>query len=376
MLHSFIGFSRPITLVVGLLILFFAASLAARDIDQYTSGSWYNPAQTGHGFSVEVLEDNRTIAYWYTYTPSGDSMFLVGSGVNQGNRVTLETYAYDGMTFGEFNPADNTQYYWGTMTLVFHNCDRATLSYSSSLTDDGEEFGSGTIQLTKLASIDGMQCSPNPNAGLYQGNFYSETFGRVIPGWAAIAPNGEFAAVSFEAMAGVGTWSVRGTTFQGSGTAVSADPDFTFSSSLSLSGETSPGYRMIGNYRVSGGDRGTFEMFAVPALYRRGISLSDISGSYTAQNLVTGFRGNASITQSGRISGSDSFGCVYGGQITILDPSFNLFEATVTVSQCGVSDGTYQGYGAQIDYYQLEDGRALRLIGTNGKYAGVFDLYR
>jgi hypothetical protein len=87
-------------------------------------------------------------------------MFLVGSGQNQGSRVTLETYAYDGMTFREFNPADNTQTYWGTMTLNFHNCDSATLTYSSTLVYEGEEFGSGTSPLTKLARMHRWAPSP------------------------------------------------------------------------------------------------------------------------------------------------------------------------------------------------------------------------
>ncbi len=109
---------------------------------------------------------------------------------------------------------------------------------------------------------------------------------------------GEFAAVSFDAMAAIGTWAVSGKTFSGTGIAVSADPDFTFSSRLSMSGQISPEYRMVGNY------------------------------------------------------------------------------TTVVVSNCSVSNGTYKGYGSQIDYNNLDDGRAIRLMATNGQYAGVFDLYR
>jgi hypothetical protein len=357
-------------------VLLFSTNVQAMEIDKFTSGSWYNPAQKGHGLSVEVLDDGRTIAYWYTYSPTGHSLFLVGSGENQGSRVTLDTYGYDGMKFGEFDPDENTQYYWGTMTLDFHDCNSATLTYSSTFTYGDEEFGSGTIPLTKLASINGMQCSPEPVAGLYQGNFYSDILNQVIPGFVAVAPNGEFAAVSFDAMAGVGSWTTSGKNFSANGTAVSADPSFSFSSNLSISGQFSVGYRMVGNYTVSGGDRGTFDFFAVTELYRRGISLTEIAGTYNAENLVSGGTGKVTISQSGSLSGSDSFGCRYAGQLSPPDPQFNLIKIKVTVSSCGVSDGIYNGYGAQIDYYNLDDGRGIRLVATNGKYAGVIDMYR
>jgi hypothetical protein len=373
-----ISLFRPLAMLV-LTVSFlhlFSSSVSAMEIDKYASGSWYNPAESGHGLSVEVLDDGRTIAYWYTYSPAGHSLFLVGSGENQGSRVTLDTYVYDGMKFGEFDPNTNTQYYWGTMTLDFHDCDSATLSYSSTLTYDDEEFGAGTIPLTKLASIEGMQCSPEPVAGLYHGNFYSDTLNQVIPGFVAIAPNGEFAAVSFDAMAGVGTWNTSGKNFSGNGTAVSADPSFSFNSSLSISGQYSSDYRMVGNYTVSGGDRGTFDFFAMNELYRRGITFAEITGTYNAENLVSGGTGKVTISQSGSLNGSDSFGCRYAGQLSISDTQFNLIKIRVTVSSCGVSDGTYQGYGAQIDYYNLDDGRGIRLVATNGKYAGVIDMYR
>jgi hypothetical protein len=227
-----------------------------------------------------------------------------------------------------------------------------------------------------LASIEGVQCAPVPQAGLYQGNFYSDLLNQVIPGVAVIAPNGEFAAVSFDAMAATGSWTVNGKSFSATGTAVSADPDFTFSSTLSISGQISPEYRMVGSYTVSGGDRGTFDFNATTELYRRGISLAEISGNYTARNLVSGATGTATISNSGRITVSDSFGCSYQGQISVPDDRFNLFSVTVVVSNCSVSNGTYKGYGSQIDYYSLDDGRGIQLMATNGQYAGVIELNR
>ena len=33
------------------------------------SGTWYDADQPGHGISVEVLDDERTIFYWYGRQP-------------------------------------------------------------------------------------------------------------------------------------------------------------------------------------------------------------------------------------------------------------------------------------------------------------------
>lgn len=64
----------------------------------------------------------------------------------------------------------------------------------------------------------------------------------------------------------------------------------------------------------------------------------------------------------------------YQGELSVPNPAINLFSVSVTVSSYGPSDGTDRGYGAQIDYKNLEDRRAIRLVGTDGRYAGVFDL--
>ena len=81
-------------------------------------------------------------------------------------------------------------------------CNSATLQYNSTIDHNGVAYGSGSIALTRLASIDGLQCAPIAAAGLYQGNFYSDVTNQVIPGLAAIAPNGEFAAVKGRARDG------------------------------------------------------------------------------------------------------------------------------------------------------------------------------
>ena len=62
------------------------------------------------------------------------------------------------MEFGTWDTADKLIWDWGSFEIEFHSCDSATLTYNSTLAyESGEEFGSGTIPLVRLASIDGLE---------------------------------------------------------------------------------------------------------------------------------------------------------------------------------------------------------------------------
>jgi hypothetical protein len=79
--------------LISILLLSFFFSLAQADIRPEHSGAWYNHDQAGHGLSIQVLDDERTIAFWFTYTPYGFPMFLVINGINDG-QVELERLSY------------------------------------------------------------------------------------------------------------------------------------------------------------------------------------------------------------------------------------------------------------------------------------------
>jgi beta-glucanase (GH16 family) len=82
------------------------------DIGPAHSGSWYWPDQDGHGFSMEFgeLPDGSPLAviYWYTYDDQGNPIFMLGSGVPEGNRVEVDLVSPVGMIYGEFDPARTT----------------------------------------------------------------------------------------------------------------------------------------------------------------------------------------------------------------------------------------------------------------------------
>ena len=65
---------------IFVLAVFIHSGSALAEVRPEYSGSWYNPDQSGHGFSVEVLSTERSIAYWFTYDPFGNPIFLYADG--------------------------------------------------------------------------------------------------------------------------------------------------------------------------------------------------------------------------------------------------------------------------------------------------------
>jgi hypothetical protein len=102
------------------------------------SGSWYNPEQSGHGFSLEysILNDGTpwVAAFWYIYDTEGNPFFLVGSGEpGEENSVTLEFEAPYGMRFGEFIPEQTVREDGGTGVFTFVNEESGVFDYQPSV---------------------------------------------------------------------------------------------------------------------------------------------------------------------------------------------------------------------------------------------------
>ena len=79
------------TLILFLAVLGLSNTTLAEVRPEY-SGSWYNPSQSGHGFSIEVISPEHTIAYWYTYDSVGNPIFLFADGTNAGDRIEAQVY--------------------------------------------------------------------------------------------------------------------------------------------------------------------------------------------------------------------------------------------------------------------------------------------
>ena len=148
-------------------LLGFGAANAA--LPSGVSGPWYNPEQSGHGITVEVISPDRALVFWHVYDRAGNPLTLYIEGEIQGRRIEGIAYAPRGMRFGDFDPASLQLPRWGEVDLEFDSCQQATLHWRT----DNEDFGNGQLGLSKLADLQQDDCQlPIRNAipaGLYRG---------------------------------------------------------------------------------------------------------------------------------------------------------------------------------------------------------------
>lgn len=125
-------------------------------VDASVSASWYNPEQSGHGLSVEVLDSGRAVVYWYTFDQTGAPLWIVGTGSVQGTRIETDAITVAG---GFFPPAFDASLVkrnqWGTLSLNVDpdDCNKATLSWAS------QSMGNGDMPMTRLSNLSGLSCT-------------------------------------------------------------------------------------------------------------------------------------------------------------------------------------------------------------------------
>ena len=148
-----------------LLFLLTSGPLAADNPLAFASGSWYDPNRSGEGFVVQLLPDGRAVVTWFTYPPEGEDSqqaWLIGSGTIDGNRIVITKMVRPvGASFGpDFDPDDVVREYWGTLEITFADCDTAIVTWEGP-----PEFGSGTMDLVRLSSIDDVECATAAESG-------------------------------------------------------------------------------------------------------------------------------------------------------------------------------------------------------------------
>jgi hypothetical protein len=135
------------------------------------SGAWYNPVQNGHGVSIEVLDEQRALAFWYVYDGDGQPLHLYIDGRIDGSHIRGTAYRGSGMRFGQFDPATLSVDIWGQVDIDIQSCSSLNLTYTSN-GPAGAAYGDGAIAMTRLSELKGLACVPEPlPTGLYQGSF-------------------------------------------------------------------------------------------------------------------------------------------------------------------------------------------------------------
>jgi hypothetical protein len=129
---------------------------AAPEIEEgQLSGSWYDPSHAGEGYVLEVLFDQTALVYWFSYDTQGNRRWFFGIGeIQQGKFVFNEMWTTHGGIFGDdFDPESVEVEPWGSLELDLQ-CDTGIASFTS--TEEG--FPAGTLNLTRITSLEGLSC--------------------------------------------------------------------------------------------------------------------------------------------------------------------------------------------------------------------------
>lgn len=133
---------------------------AGPDIDGRFTGTWFDPAQSGHGLFVEVLPDNLLVAYWFTFDSEGRQAWFGGAGTIEGNEVRMDAVRAEGGRFiPDFNPQALSYPVIGQLTLRFESCRRGRIEF-----DLGTGFGTGSMALERLTEPLGTACNDDARA--------------------------------------------------------------------------------------------------------------------------------------------------------------------------------------------------------------------
>ncbi len=140
----------------GSVLLVSDGAPVAASIDASYTGSWFDPAQSGHGLFLEVLPNNQLLAWWFTFSPDGQQSWFGGVGAIVGNRANINVIRTTGGRFiPNFNPATVQNQPFGSMSLSFTDCRSGRVEFNLP-----EGYGQGSMNLTRLTIPSGVQCTP------------------------------------------------------------------------------------------------------------------------------------------------------------------------------------------------------------------------
>lgn len=135
-------------------------SVHAATITREFSSVWFNPAKSGHGLGLEVIDGGNgtktLLAYWFTYDAQGRQMWVFGSSPITGDTVRMTGYVTSGGSFdNRFDPDAVRSTAWGTLEFAFTDCDNGSLRY----TPNDAAAPAGTMPLTRLTRLFNSTCS-------------------------------------------------------------------------------------------------------------------------------------------------------------------------------------------------------------------------
>lgn len=99
-----------------------------------------------------------------------------------------------------------------------------------------------------------------------------------------------------------------------------------------------------------------------------GVSLDQLSGTYIMSSPEV-YTTSVTVASDGTVTGNDETGCVFNGQVTIPNGTFNVYEVSYTASNCADTqrNGQFFGLGA----YDPSLGE-IEFAGSDGEVSAVF----
>jgi len=119
------------------------------------SGSWFDPAHGGEGYTLELLADSRALVYWFSFDADGRRRWFFGIGVISGGKLEFDNMlTTSGGIFGEsFDPGTVEELPWGSLELDIR-CDGGKSDFAPS--EPG--FSPGSLNLVRLTILEGLSC--------------------------------------------------------------------------------------------------------------------------------------------------------------------------------------------------------------------------
>jgi hypothetical protein len=112
------------------------------EINAGMNDTWFDPATNGQGFLISVFEDTGIVFIaWFTFDTERPPMnavanlgepghrWLTAQGPFEGDTAELTAYLTQGGVFDMAQPPVATPTPIGSITIVWHDCEHATLSY-------------------------------------------------------------------------------------------------------------------------------------------------------------------------------------------------------------------------------------------------------
>ena len=119
------------------------------------SGSWFDPAWDGQGYSLEWLSDGSAALVWFTFDGQGQPYWMIATGEPDDGKIVFENVSsvQGGRFVDAFDPEQVRYTPWGRLELALE-CDSGEARWTTS----AEGFSAGSLQLQRLTRLASPAC--------------------------------------------------------------------------------------------------------------------------------------------------------------------------------------------------------------------------